>query len=80
MLLYPKVQKRIQAEIDGAVGPGRLPTMADSSALPYLNAVARELMRWEPVSPIGTHASALLCARAKYTQRAASIATPTHTG
>ncbi|KJA17541.1 hypothetical protein HYPSUDRAFT_206134 [Hypholoma sublateritium FD-334 SS-4] len=52
MLLHPTVQKRIQAEIDDAVGPGRLPTMADSPALPYLNAVVRELMRWEPVSPI----------------------------
>ncbi|KAF9483153.1 cytochrome P450 [Pholiota conissans] len=52
MVLYPEVQKRIQAEIDSAVGPGRLPTMADSDQLPYLNAVLRELIRWQPISPI----------------------------
>jgi cytochrome P450 len=57
MVLHPAIQKRIQAEIDSAVGPGRLPTMADSSQLPYLNAVLRELIRWQPISPIGASAS-----------------------
>ena len=45
-----------RAESDGAVGLGRLPTMVDTSVLPYLNAVVRELMRWE----VRTRASHLI--------------------
>ncbi|KAF8971248.1 cytochrome P450 [Flammula alnicola] len=52
MVLHPEIQKRAQAEIDAVIGPERLPTMADSNQLPYMNAVLRELLRWQPISPI----------------------------
>ncbi|KAF8149460.1 cytochrome P450 [Crassisporium funariophilum] len=52
MILNPDVQQRAQAEIDAVIGNDRLPTIADRENLPYLNAVMKELMRWQPVSPL----------------------------
>ncbi|KXN86997.1 O-methylsterigmatocystin oxidoreductase [Leucoagaricus sp. SymC.cos] len=52
MLLHPEVQARAQAELDCVLG-GRLPQMEDRAHLPYLEATYKELMRWEPVAPIG---------------------------
>ncbi|KAF8971244.1 cytochrome P450 [Flammula alnicola] len=52
MVLHPEIQKRAQAEIDAVVGNERLPVVADRDQLPYLSAVMKELMRWQPVSPL----------------------------
>ncbi|KAF8877999.1 cytochrome P450 [Infundibulicybe gibba] len=52
MVLYPDVQKRAQAELDTFVGTGRLPTIEDRPDLPYVNAVMKEVMRWQPVAPL----------------------------
>lgn len=46
LLLYPEVQKKVQAEIDRVVGPHRLPDFDDRSSLPYLECVAQEAPRW----------------------------------
>lgn len=54
MVRNPEVQKRAQAEIDGLVGTERLPNLSDRDDLPYVNALMKEVMRWQPVSPIGT--------------------------
>jgi len=54
MTLHPEVQRRCQDEIDSVTGKSRLPDIADRDALPYTNATMWELMRWQPVSPIGT--------------------------
>jgi cytochrome P450 len=50
---YPHVQKRAQAELDLVVGRDRLPTFDDRPRLPYIEAICRELVRWQMVTPIG---------------------------
>ena len=54
MMVYPEVQRRAQEEIDRVIGSDRLPTFADRGSLPYVEAVAKELLRWNPVTPLGT--------------------------
>ncbi|KAG1878296.1 cytochrome P450 [Suillus subluteus] len=53
MVLNPEVQAKAQAEIDRVVGKDRLPNFDDRPALPYLEAVLRETLRWHPVVPFG---------------------------
>lgn len=50
MTLYPEVQARAQAEIDRFVGD-RLPTVSDRGRLPYVDAILKEALRWQPVNP-----------------------------
>jgi len=52
MALYPDVRKKAQAELDSVVGQGRLPVFGDRPALPYVNAILKETLRWFPVAPI----------------------------
>lgn len=49
MLLYPEAQQKAQKEIDAIVGPDILPSWEHLAKLPYLNAVAKETLRWLPV-------------------------------
>ena len=53
MALYPEVQKRAQAEIDAVVGSNRLPDFHDRPSLPYINAIVKELSRWNLPAPLG---------------------------
>ncbi|CCA77683.1 related to cytochrome P450 oxidoreductase OrdA-like, putative-Aspergillus flavus [Serendipita indica DSM 11827] len=54
MLLHPHVQRRIQAEIDGNMGPGdALPSFEQRPQLRYLDAAWRESMRLNPAAPLG---------------------------
>lgn len=53
MLKYPDVQRKAQAEIDRVVGHGRLPTLADRNALPYVDGMVKETLRWWNVIPMG---------------------------
>ncbi|KAG1809325.1 cytochrome P450 [Suillus subaureus] len=53
MVLNPEVQAKAQAEIDRVVGKDRLPNFDDRPALPYLEAILRETLRWYPVVPFG---------------------------
>ncbi|KAG2360788.1 cytochrome P450 [Suillus spraguei] len=53
MTLFPDVQKKAQAEIDAVVGPDRLPSFADRDSLPYIEALVKEVMRWNVVFPTG---------------------------
>ncbi|KAG2152670.1 cytochrome P450 [Suillus bovinus] len=53
MTLFPDVQKKAQAEIDAVVGPDRLPSFADRASLPYIEALAKEVLRWNVVAPTG---------------------------
>ena len=54
MVAFPEVQSRAQAELDAVVGRGRLPTFSDAPRLPYVRAVAREVIRWRPAARLGT--------------------------
>ena len=54
MALYPEVQKKAQSEINTVIGNDRLPDFRDRDALPYTNAIVKEAMRWQPVTPLGT--------------------------
>ncbi|CCO37484.1 O-methylsterigmatocystin oxidoreductase Short=OMST oxidoreductase [Rhizoctonia solani AG-1 IB] len=53
MLHYPGTQKLAQKEIEEVLGKDRLPTFADRASLPYVEAVFKEVMRWQPLAPIG---------------------------
>src|SRR5579863_7937454 len=54
LVLFQQVQKRAQAELDAVVGRDRLPTFDDRPRLPYIEAICRELMRWQMVTPMGS--------------------------
>ncbi|OCH85805.1 cytochrome P450 [Obba rivulosa] len=53
MVLFPEVQQRAQREIDTVIGTGQLPLASDRERLPYVNALCLEVMRWQPVLPLG---------------------------
>ncbi len=48
---FPHVYEKARAEVDKICGANaeRLPTFEDESRLPYVNALAKELMRWKPL-------------------------------
>ena len=53
MASHPDVQKKAQAELDIVVRPHRLPEIDDRDALPYMNAILKETMRWHTAVPLG---------------------------
>ncbi|KAH9967250.1 cytochrome P450 [Russula dissimulans] len=52
MLLYPDIQKKVQAELDSFVGRERLPNFEDRPNLPFIDAVCKEVTRWRPITPV----------------------------
>ncbi|KAF7977304.1 hypothetical protein HWV62_4283 [Athelia sp. TMB] len=52
MLAHPEVQRKAHAELDSVIGKAQLPTFKDRGSLPYVTAVAKEVLRWEPVAPL----------------------------
>ncbi|KAI0315784.1 cytochrome P450 [Amylostereum chailletii] len=59
LVMHPEVQRRAQAEIDSIIGRDRLPNHSDRTSLPYVDAVYREALRWNPVIPLGVTRSAM---------------------
>lgn len=55
MVLHPAVQVKAQAELDAVIGSGRLPDYNDRPSLPYINAIVKEVLRWNPVAPLGDY-------------------------
>lgn len=51
MILYPQYQEAARAQID-EVCAGRLPDYSDMPDLPYVDALVKESLRWNPVVPI----------------------------
>ncbi|KAJ7283455.1 cytochrome P450 [Mycena rebaudengoi] len=51
--LHPEVQAKAQSEIDTVVGNDRLPTFTDRGDLPYVEAIVKEVLRWNTVVPTG---------------------------
>jgi hypothetical protein len=58
--MHPTAQRKAQDELDAVVGTDRLPTLADREKLPYVEALYLEVMRCNPIGPIGTSTSAIL--------------------
>ena len=52
MVLYPQVQARAQKELDSYL-QGRLPDFPDEHSLPYITAIVKEVLRWNPAAPMG---------------------------
>lgn len=53
MTLYPDVQRRAQEQLDSVVGTDKLPNFGDRERLPYIEALVKEVLRWNPVTPLG---------------------------
>ena len=53
MLHNPASMKKAQEELDSVIGRDRLPTFDDRANLPYINALIKELYRWQPLFRIG---------------------------
>ncbi|KAL1980669.1 hypothetical protein VTN96DRAFT_3649 [Rasamsonia emersonii] len=47
---HPEVQKKAQAEIDRVCGTERAPQFSDFEALPYINCIIKEGLRWRPTA------------------------------
>jgi cytochrome P450 len=53
MVEHPDAQRHMRAEVDRVLGANRrVPDYATADALPYIEAVAHEAMRLEPVAPL----------------------------
>ncbi|KAJ7731633.1 cytochrome P450 [Mycena metata] len=53
MLANPAAQKKARMEIDSVTGGTRLPDFEDEESLPYTAAIVKEVLRLQPVTPIG---------------------------
>ena len=53
MCLYPEAQRKAQEELDCLLGGERLPTFSDRRALPYVEALCTEVLRWRQPTPLG---------------------------
>ena len=51
--LYPDIQKKAQEELDALTERERLPTFEDRPRLSFVDAVCKEVLRWNPVGPLG---------------------------
>ncbi|KAF8639539.1 hypothetical protein AX17_001444 [Amanita inopinata Kibby_2008] len=59
MVMFPEVQRRAREEVDSAVGAHRLPDFCDRAALPYIDAMISETLRWNPPTPLAVPHRAL---------------------
>ncbi|KAF2453855.1 cytochrome P450 [Lineolata rhizophorae] len=53
MVLHPQWQTKLQEELDRVVGNKKLPDFEDLPNLPLVRAVAKEVLRWRPVTAGG---------------------------
>lgn len=58
LINYPKVQRRLQQEVDEVIGDDRFASLSDRTAMPYTRAVIYELLRFTSVVSLAlTHAA-----------------------
>lgn len=53
MCHYPEWQQQLQEQLDEVVGDDRMPDFGDIEQLPLVRAVAKEVLRWRPVTAGG---------------------------
>ncbi|KAF8602809.1 cytochrome P450 [Ceratobasidium sp. AG-I] len=53
MTIHREVQIKIQEEIERVTGGKRLPELSDMESMPYVRCVILEVLRWQPVTPLG---------------------------
>ena len=53
IVTFPEVQVKAREEIDRVIGAGRLPSFQDRDNLPFVEAVVKETLRWQPLAPLG---------------------------
>ena len=53
MVVNPGIQEKAQREIDRVVGRNRLPDLSDRQAMPYVEAIYREVLRSRPALQMG---------------------------
>jgi len=56
MVNFPEAQHKAQEELDRVL-QGRLPQLGDEVDLPYTTAIVKEVLRWQPVTPLGAFSS-----------------------
>ena len=52
LLHFPNIKLRLQAEIDNVLPDGGMPTLADKSRLPYVEAFILEVLRFADIAPL----------------------------
>ncbi|KAL0577512.1 hypothetical protein V5O48_004453, partial [Marasmius crinis-equi] len=52
MLRNPESQKKAQEAVDKVVGHDQLPDLSHIGSIPYVEAVVKETLRWNPVTPL----------------------------
>ncbi|KAF9255647.1 cytochrome P450 [Marasmius fiardii PR-910] len=52
MLFNPDIQKKAQKAVDEVIGDDRLPDFSDMGKIPYVDALLKEALRWNPVTPL----------------------------
>ncbi|KLO09941.1 cytochrome P450 [Schizopora paradoxa] len=52
MTLNPEIVRKAQAEVDAVVGLDRLPQISDRSRMPYIDAIMKEVLRWQVPVPM----------------------------
>ncbi|KAM9380079.1 cytochrome P450 2C20-like [Phaethornis superciliosus] len=52
LIKYPKIQEKVQEEIDQVVGRSRRPCVADRTQMPYTDAVVHEIQRFISLIPL----------------------------
>ncbi|KAI0061737.1 cytochrome P450 [Artomyces pyxidatus] len=52
LVLFPSVQEKAQAELDAVTGGTRFPEFEDRGSLPYIDALCKEVLRWQTIAPI----------------------------
>ncbi|KAH8888461.1 cytochrome P450 [Thozetella sp. PMI_491] len=59
LVTHPETLQAAHAELDAVIGADRTPTFDDEQSLPYIRALAKEVLRWRPVAVLGgtPHAS-----------------------
>ncbi|PWY94373.1 cytochrome P450 [Aspergillus sclerotioniger CBS 115572] len=51
MLHRPHILTRAHAALDAVVGRNRAPRFSDRASLPFIDAIAHEILRWRPITP-----------------------------